>query len=608
LINRAVKQILIFTLVFSMIFTGVIPGIVNNTVRAEETEAVSDEQEKNIIPEEEKTGEDTSEKEDEVNQEEENVEYSEGLENIESAKSDFPEEFRVENGVLISYTGTETNVVIPEGISTIGDGTKPVFEYGSDITSVTIPSTAKVISDNAFNAISNLAEVKFSDSENLEEIGSRAFWNIKVSSMNIPEGVKTIGDGALYTDSLISVSLPSTLCLASDGLVWKIFAGGSSGTKLAAGLKNITVSPKNEFLSVKNGAVYDKNGETLLFCPPGMTGDYTVESGTKAIGSYAFNQSALSRVVIPDSVTKLGNSSFVSAKIQEVNIPGSVEKTPRSAFSFALLKKINLGEGIQEIEESAFSGVGENTLMDLVVVPASVTKIGTSAFDEISGNIKILNPDTVLERGFVREYRPTIIYGYKDSTAQKYVEDAKKSGGDNCKLTFEAIQTVIEVPVTGVELSEDKVSMAVGDEKELTAMVTPDDATDKTLEWSVSPEGVVSIDQNGKVKALSEGTATVMVRSSQNTAAVDTCVVVVPHASDFVIENGVLTAYKGNKTEVVIPSTVTEIGEGVFMEKEEGDSAGIKKVVIPASVKKNRKRRIPRFRSYRSNFYVRKQA
>jgi len=72
LINRAVKQILIFTLVFSMIFTGVIPGIVNNTVRAEETEAVSDEQEKNIIPEEEKTGEDTSEKEDEVNQEEEN--------------------------------------------------------------------------------------------------------------------------------------------------------------------------------------------------------------------------------------------------------------------------------------------------------------------------------------------------------------------------------------------------------------------------------------------------------------------------------------------------------------------------------------------------------
>ena len=48
---------------------------------------------------------------------------------------------------------------------------------------------------------------------------------------------------------------------------------------------------------------------------------------------------------------------------------------------------------------------------------------------------------------------------------------------------------------------------------------------------------------------------------------------------DFVIENGVLTAYTGRAKDVVIPDGVTEIGANVF------ESSKIKTVVIPDSVK-----------------------
>lgn len=48
---------------------------------------------------------------------------------------------------------------------------------------------------------------------------------------------------------------------------------------------------------------------------------------------------------------------------------------------------------------------------------------------------------------------------------------------------------------------------------------------------------------------------------------------------DFVVEDGVLTAYTGKAKNVVIPDGVTQIGKGVFKE------TGIKTLVIPDSVK-----------------------
>lgn len=64
------------------------------------------------------------------------------------------------------------------------------------------------------------------------------------------------------------------------------------------------------------------------------------------------------------------------------------------------------------------------------------------------------------------------------------------------------------VAVTEVKLDKSSVTLYVGDEETLEATVKPDDATDKSVVWSVTPEGVVTVD-NGKVKAVAEGTATV---------------------------------------------------------------------------------------------------
>lgn len=80
-----------------------------------------------------------------------------------------------------------------------------------------------------------------------------------------------------------------------------------------------------------------------------------------------------------------------------------------------------------------------------------------------------------------------------------------------------------KVEVTGITLSETSLTLLIDEEKTLTATVTPDNATDKTVTWSSDDESVASV-SNGKVKGLAEGSATITAKAGNKTA---TCSVTV---------------------------------------------------------------------------------
>ena len=65
------------------------------------------------------------------------------------------------------------------------------------------------------------------------------------------------------------------------------------------------------------------------------------------------------------------------------------------------------------------------------------------------------------------------------------------------------------VPVDSVTLNENNLSLTVGDTTTLTAIVTPDDATNKTVTWTSSDPSVATVDANGLVTAVAPGTATI---------------------------------------------------------------------------------------------------
>lgn len=67
------------------------------------------------------------------------------------------------------------------------------------------------------------------------------------------------------------------------------------------------------------------------------------------------------------------------------------------------------------------------------------------------------------------------------------------------------------INVTGVTLNKSSEALKTGETLQLTAVVLPDNATDKSVTWSSSDTSVATVDNSGKVTANKSGTATITV-------------------------------------------------------------------------------------------------
>lgn len=83
--------------------------------------------------------------------------------------------------------------------------------------------------------------------------------------------------------------------------------------------------------------------------------------------------------------------------------------------------------------------------------------------------------------------------------------------------TAECVVTVL-APVESVSLNKPSLTLKQGQSEILYATVGPEDATDKTVFWSSSNPGAVSVNDYGKVTAESVGTATITAKAAGITA------------------------------------------------------------------------------------------
>lgn len=92
--------------------------------------------------------------------------------------------------------------------------------------SVTIPNSIEVIEKGAFQACRVLENITFANESNLVEIGDYAFYLTNITSITIPEGVKTIGKYAFsFCTNLTTINLPSTLQTLGSNTLDSNYAG-----------------------------------------------------------------------------------------------------------------------------------------------------------------------------------------------------------------------------------------------------------------------------------------------------------------------------------------------------------------------------------------------
>ena len=366
-----------------------------------------------------------------------------------------------------------TDVTIPNSITRIGSNS---FYECSELKEIIIPSSVTYIGKNAFSGCKSIRTVTIPDT--IEEIGSSAFSQCGLRSVILPNNLSKIPEELFYQCYyLADFEIPNSVVRIEDRAfcmcrgpkqlvipnnveyigVAAFFAcekivktvipnnvreigvavfSGCENLKVVELPTNITKIPDRSFESCKSlesinvpDSVSEIGASAFYWCSTLTTFDFP--ANLKSIGASAFSGCRLTKIVIPDGVTRIENMTFEGCRLlEDITLPQNLKSIGEWAFrSCEMLKTIEFPNTLTKIESEAFSYC--KSLTD-VVLPASLMEI-CGAFEYCTGleNVTFLGLYTVIWYDTFAYSNAPIIYGYINSTAKKYA--------DNARLTFVAL-------------------------------------------------------------------------------------------------------------------------------------------------------------------------
>ena len=434
-----------------------------------------------------------------------------------------------------------TTVIVEDGITAIGNYAFADGVYGKLIT-VTLPDTVGKIGAHAFQKDANLENIAL---QNVVEIGEYAFEKCTSLKTITLSAVTVIGRNAFNNcTGLTDASL-----------------GGKTANALSMGLRafqDCTNLKTVQFANVENIGQYAFMGTALEEV------DLTT---VKSIGGSAFSGvKSLRTITFGENLTSIDGAAFEGTGIEEVTIPAGVTTMGNGNFNKCLsLKKVVVSEGIEKIPYMTFSG---DTALEEVTLPVSLTLVDEYAFDNCtaltkvnySGNrvqwskieIKANNDPLIAAMGIVAvtsitldrnelaltaggetatltatvlpeeatdktvtwsssaENVATVENGVVTPLAEGTAIITAKTGEFSAECTVTV--TAKTIAVTGIALDQNSLSLEVGESVTLTTTVFPDEATNKSVVWTTSAEKIAVV-ENGTVMAVSEGVATITVKT-----------------------------------------------------------------------------------------------
>ena len=305
---------------------------------------------------------------------------------------------------LISYLSKGENFIIPDSVTSIGEG---AFDGCSSLQSVTIPDSVTSIGNWAFKECLSLQSVTIPNS--VTSIGVMAFQGCKsLQSITIPDSVTSIGDWA-FSDcsSLQSVTIPDS-----------VTSIGALAFQSCKSLQSITIP--DSVTSIGDNAFQDCSSLQSVTIPDSVTsiGDsafsgcssllfVTIPDSVTSISDSAFRGcSSLLFVTIPDSVTSIGNGAFYYCKsLQSVTIPESVTIIKENPFINCPARVINHSKHFTIFEGNLYTSDRRKLISYLskgenFIIPDSVTSIGDHAFESCKSLLSVTIPDSVTSIGY----------------------------------------------------------------------------------------------------------------------------------------------------------------------------------------------------------------
>lgn len=368
--------------------------------------------------------------------------------------------------------------IVEPHVSTIGNY---LFYNCTGLTEVYMPNSMKTIGNQSFAGCTSLKNIGWGNG--LTSLGNRAFSNCKsIENINSPvEIAPTTGTEVFPVELYESATLNITESSISSYLneeTWKHFFNIKSGEKLFAhsislNLSDLTLKP----------------GESAKI-------EYTIlpTNATSKAAKWTTSDEAVATISDDGQITavKSGNTIITATCTDGTQLSASCNVKVE-----LLVSGLTLNETTLTLSE------GESYQLTASITPETADN---PTIQWISSDPNIAGVDENGKVSAVSQGNATIT--------------AKTSDSSNLSATCSI--TVIK-RVSEIQLNLSNVDLYEGQTDQLSAEVLPTSANNKVLEWSSSNENVVTVDNQGLITAVSQGSAKIIAKSTDGSDIVAEC-------------------------------------------------------------------------------------
>ena len=420
------------------------------------------------------------------------------------------------------------------------DATSP-FAHITAMKNLTIGESCGIIGKYGFTGCTQLNPLYVPDC--VESIGVQAFKDCtSLDNVRLSEKLKSLGDEAFMNcTSLPEITLPESLLAISDGT----FTGCSALKTADMGSRLETIGPRafKDCSSLEEAVipatVYGLGVESFRNC---VKLPYAViPKGLSNVGSMSFQGCAsLGWVSLSSRVSSIGDQAFADCpNVKYIKSFNTVPPEGLTGFSEDIEKNATLFIPEESTDMYQYSYTWENFLNlrpltdDLLVTSVTLDKAEASLRDTETVQLTAtVGSEEATNRGLIwkssdEDVAAVDADGLVTALAKVGTAVISATAADGSGVKAECRVTVEPTLVSAITLDKTEVSLKAEKTAMLSATVAPATTTDKSLVWTSSDERVATVDANGEVTAVYDGTATIKATAADGSGVVAECTVTV---------------------------------------------------------------------------------